>query len=228
MGTKNVFQVKGSSTFLNDKPFLAKGLRCSNALFSAESTDELIKNLEGYTRYGLNMISVFLMGNRYGDIKGYNEDASLNSVYADRLAKIIEAADDLGMVVLVGCLYWSTSDAKWDSWTQDEANLAVANTVQWLKDKKYKNVFVDVDNEGMAQAQAGFSVEQMILAAKEVDPSCIVASNFIGTPPESADLSVHFGDIVDDKPYIESEGVPGNAPGGYWGAWTKKYDPRNK
>jgi sugar phosphate isomerase/epimerase len=75
----------------------------------------------------------------------------LNPVHAERMARIIEAADRRGMVVLVGCLYWSTSKAKWDSWTQAEADKAVANTVAWLKENNYRNVFVDVDNEGMAQ-----------------------------------------------------------------------------
>ena len=118
MASKYVFQVKGTSTYLNGKPFLAKGLRCSNALFSDESTNDLLNNLERYTYYGLNTISVYLQGNRYGDVKGYDEDASLNPVHADRLAKIIEAADELGMVVLVGCLYWDTSNANGNSWTQ--------------------------------------------------------------------------------------------------------------
>ena len=54
------------------------------------------------------------MGSRFGDVKGYNEDGTLNPVYAGRMGRIIEAADRRGMIVLVGCLYWSTSKAKWD------------------------------------------------------------------------------------------------------------------
>ena len=55
------------------------------------------------------------------------------------------------MVVLVGCLYWSNSRAKEDlgHWKQEHANKAVANTVRWLKEHNYRNVFVDVDNEGI-------------------------------------------------------------------------------
>jgi hypothetical protein len=33
---------------------------------------------------------------------------------------------------------------------------------------------------------------------------------------------------VDNKPYIETEGVPDNAPGFYWLNFSKKVDPRNK
>lgn len=51
------------------------------------------------------------MGSRYGNIKGYLEDGSLNPVYSNRLAKIIEAADKRGMIVMVGCLYWGGSTA---------------------------------------------------------------------------------------------------------------------
>ncbi len=53
------------------------------------------------------------MGSRFGDVKGYNEDASLNPEYLERMAKIIEACDQCNMVVLVGCLYWGNSKGKW-------------------------------------------------------------------------------------------------------------------
>jgi hypothetical protein len=46
------------------------------------------------------------MGSRFGDIKGYNEDASLNPEYLGRMAKIIEACDQHNMIMFVGCLYW--------------------------------------------------------------------------------------------------------------------------
>src|SRR5918995_1533990 len=74
--------------------------------------------------------------------------AGVEGVYAERMGRIIEAADRRGMIVLVGCLYWSTSRAKEDlgHWTQADAERAVANTVRWLKEKDYRNVFVDVDN----------------------------------------------------------------------------------
>jgi hypothetical protein len=41
------------------------------------------------------------------------------------MSRLIEAANKKGFVVLVGCLYWSNSRAKWDSWTQKEANLGL-------------------------------------------------------------------------------------------------------
>ena len=79
------------------------------------------------------MCSVFFQGSRFGDVRGYREDATLDPVYAARMGRIIEAANARSMVVLVGCLYWSTSRAKWANWTQTDAVHAIANTVRWLQ-----------------------------------------------------------------------------------------------
>lgn len=217
-----IFSITGEKTFLNNKEFLVIGLRCSNALMTDETSNDLVNNLNVYKKHGINTISVFFQGSRFGDIKGYNRDASLNPVYAQRLARIISAADDRGMVVLVGCLYWGNSKGKWEEWTQTEANAAIANTVQWLSENDFRNVFVDVDNEGMAKRAAGFDNRQMVIAGKAVDPTIMIATNFKGNPPPEADLGIHFANPVPGKPYIQSEASPENAPGGYWGKYSKE------
>ncbi len=199
-----------------------KGLRCSNALFSDGETQELIDHLDTFAGYGVNTVSVYFTGSRFGDVKGYNEDGRLNPIYAARMGRIIEAADRRGMIVLVGCLYWGNSKGKWDDWTQTEANQAVASTVAWLKGNDYRNVFVDVDNEGMAHRTKGFDTRQMVLAGKTVDPCCVIATNDRSEPPAEADLGIHFARRVAGKPYIESEATPANAPGGYWGSYSKR------
>ena len=219
---KYEFSVRGNKTFLNDKPILIRGLRCSNGLYSESVTSELIDNLAVYAAHGLNAVSVFFMGNRYGNVRGYRRDASLDPEYADRMGKILRAADSLGMVVLVGCLYWEESNAKWTNWTQREANLAVANTGAWLKEMDFRNVFLDVDNEGMARARAGFDIRELILAAKSSGVDCPVASNYLGPAPDEADICVHFSHFRKDRPYIETEGVPENAPGAYWNRFSKQ------
>jgi hypothetical protein len=226
-GGKYVFAVRNGKTLLNGKHMLVKGLRCSNALVSDKSASELIANLDTFASFGINAVSVFFMGSRFGDVKGYNKDGSLNPVYAARMGRIIEAADERGMIVLVGCLYWGGSKAKWEHWTQTEADAAVANTVRWLKENNYRNVFVDVDNEGMAKRGKGFDNQLMVIAGKKVDPACVIATNFKGPPPPEADLGIHFSKKVPDKPYIESEGTPTNAPGNYWGKYSKKTDYYN-
>ncbi|MGC9348556.1 MAG: hypothetical protein ACP5JG_10500 [Anaerolineae bacterium] len=220
--TQHTFSTRDRQTLMDGVPFLVKGLRCSNGLVSDEATDELIAHLLLFADFDVNAVSVFFMGSRFGDVKGYREDATLDPAYAKRMARIIEAADDQAMAVLVGCLYWGDSKAKWASWTQDEANGAVRNTVAWLADHDYRNVFVDVDNEGMARRAKGLDNRAMVLAGKEVDPTCVIGTNFRGEPPDEADLALHFAEPVPGKPYIESEGSPPGVEGGYWGAYSKR------
>jgi len=212
------FAVKGEQVLLNDTAFKVIGLRASNALISDETTDQLIRNLDAFKDYGVNTVSVFLMGSRFGDIKGYKPDASLDPVYAARLAKIIEATDQRGMVVLVGCLYWSTSKAKEDlkQWRQEDADKAVANTVAWLSKNRYQNVFVDVDNEGMAHASTKWDIGKLIAAGHAADPTIMLAYNFGGPPPANADLLIHFSPKDNRRPWIQTEGVPEfGEPGAY-------------
>ena len=61
----------------------------------------------------------------------------------------------------------------------------------------------------------------MVLAAKAANPDILVANN---TPKDasSADLNMHFGKQIKGKPWLNSETTPRNAPGGYWGRFSKE------
>ena len=218
-----VLGVKGDQILLNDEPVKLLGLRCSNSLISDATTDRLIAQLDTFKGYGVNTVSVFLMGSRFGDVKGYRADATLDPTYASRLGRIIEAADRRGMVVLVGCLYWSTSRAKEElgDWTQEDANQAIANTIRWLVENDYRNVFVDPDNEGMAHDANNWDIAEMIKAAHAIDPTIMVAYNDSDAPPANADLYIHHSPKVPGKPWLDSEATP-HAPGGYWGKYSKQ------
>lgn len=220
---QNVFSVKGSEMLLNGEPFLPIGFRCPNAIISDDAVNSLISHLDEYKFYGLNTISVFFMGSRYSDIYGYNLDASLNEVYKSRMEKIIEASDKRQIVVLVGILYWGSgqdkhSNSHYESWTQLEVNKAMVNTIKWLRDNNLRNVFIDPDNEGMAERGAKFNIAEMIRAGKNEMPEMVIAYNNKKPLPEHADLAIHFGLPVEGKPYIQSEGTPKQ----YWGEYSKE------
>ncbi len=219
-----LFSVKKDQLLLNGQAFKVLGLRCSNALVSEGATRRLIDHLDRYQSCGVNTVSVFFMGSRFGDVKGYRRDGSLDPVYARRMGQIIEAADRRGMVVLVGCLYWSTSRAKEDlgHWRQEDANRAIANTIRWLRDHDYRNVFVDVDNEGMAHDATGWSIRSMIDAAHAVDPTIMIAYNDGDPPPDNADLYIHHSPKVKGRPWLDSESTPAQTPMGYWGKFSKE------
>ena len=221
LSSEYTFSTRGSGLYLNEQAFKVVGLRCSNALISDKTTQDLIDHLGIFKSYGVNTVSVYFMGSRFGDVKGYLPDGSLSPVHTGRMSRIIEAADDHGMVVLVGCLYWSTSRAREDltHWKQGHAEKAVANTVKWLSSHGYRNVFVDPDNEGMSP----FSIEKMIDAAHAVDPDYAIAFNERSAPPGNADVYVHHSARVAGQPWIETEGSPPLHNGqGYWGRFTKQ------
>ncbi len=218
----HILTIAGKDILVDGKPSKLIGVRVSNSLISDEEAKELIDNLDVFRSYGVNTIAVYIMGSRFGNIKGYNPDASLNSTYQQRFERIIEEADKRAMIVLVGCLYWSTSEAKADlgHWTQKEANLAVANTVKWVTKRGYRHVFVDPDNEGMAHAEKGWSIKEMIDAGHAQNPACVMAYNSRQAPPANANIYIHHSPKVAGKPYVQTEGTPTVVP--YWGSYSKK------
>jgi arylsulfatase A len=215
--------VKGDQILLNGKPVKAIGLRCSNALISDATVEDLIESLDLYCSYGVNTVSVYLMGSRFGDVKGYLHDGSLNPVYRDRLERVLKATDKREMIALVGCLYWSTSRAREDlsAWTQKHAERAVRETARWLAEKRFTHVILDPDNEGMAVRANDWRIASLIKAAKAAYPALVVANNTHQQPPNE-DLNIHFGKPEEGKPWFDSEATPGRTPGGYWGRFSKE------
>ena len=62
----------------------------------------------------------------------------------DRLGRILDRADELGMVVILGVFYFGQ-----DERLEDEAAVlrALDNAVDWVLDRGYRNVLIEVNNE---------------------------------------------------------------------------------
>jgi hypothetical protein len=71
-------------------------------------------------------------------------DGSLGADYFKRLELIVDRADELGMVAILGIFYFGQ-----DQRLQDEAAIikAVDNTVDWIFDHGYCNVLLEINNE---------------------------------------------------------------------------------
>ncbi len=88
-------------------------------VFSPDAnTDALIAALPEWYAYGLRAITVGFQGGwpvgcvdvREIDNNPFGLDGkTLDAAYADRMDRIVRAADDLGMVVIVSFLYWAQS-----------------------------------------------------------------------------------------------------------------------
>jgi hypothetical protein len=116
------------------------------------NTREFIAAMPEWRRHGLLAFTINLQG---GSPEGYSKaqpwnnsafaaDGSLRTDYCARLERILDRADELGMVVIVGYFYFGQ-----DVRLHDEAAVlrATDNTTQWLLDHGWQNVLVEINNE---------------------------------------------------------------------------------
>jgi hypothetical protein len=78
------------------------------------------------------------------DSSGFDPDGTLRPAWSARAARLIEAADALGMVVILGLFYFGQ-----DERLRDEAAVvrAVDGACSWLLARGYENVVVEINNE---------------------------------------------------------------------------------
>jgi hypothetical protein len=116
------------------------------------NTREFVAAMPEWRKHGLLAVTVNLQG---GSPTGYstaqpwhnstfNKDGTLRTDYLERLGTVIDNADELGMVVILGLFYFGQ-----DERLTDEAAVknGVANAVDWLIGKNYRNVLVEINNE---------------------------------------------------------------------------------
>ncbi|MEI8085342.1 MAG: hypothetical protein WCG93_03895 [Paludibacter sp.] len=117
------------------------------------NTNEFIAAMPEWNSYGLNAITLNMQGGSpsgYGASKclnpGFNKDGSLMEPYMKRLDKILKRADELHMVVILGLFYFGQ-----DQYLSDEKAVVnvTKNTVNWLFQKGYRNVIIEIANESI-------------------------------------------------------------------------------
>ncbi len=124
------------------------------------NTDEFVAAMPEWRRHGLPAFTINLQG---GSPEGYSkgqpwlnsaftDDGELKPAYMARLDRILNRADELGMVVIVGYFYAAQA-----AHLRDEAAVirATDNATEYLLKHGWRNVIVEVDNE----CDIGFSHE---------------------------------------------------------------------
>ncbi|MFN8346880.1 MAG: hypothetical protein U0X91_17900 [Spirosomataceae bacterium] len=119
---------------------------------AVRNTDEFIAAMPVWKQHGLLAVTLNLQG---GSPQGYskdqpwynsafNENGSWHPDYFYRLQRILDKADDLGMVVILGYFYFGQ-----DERLKDEAAVirAVDNATDWILEQGYQNVLVEINNE---------------------------------------------------------------------------------
>ena len=116
------------------------------------NTDEFVAAMPGWRAHGLLSFTVNLQG---GSPQGYSAsqpwhnsafaaDGGLRGPYMARLERILDRADELGMAPILGLFYFGQ-----DQRLADEAAVLAAtdNATDWLLERGYTNVLVEVANE---------------------------------------------------------------------------------
>ncbi|HUX59321.1 MAG TPA: hypothetical protein VMV77_20280 [Bacteroidales bacterium] len=115
------------------------------------NTDEFVKAIDSWYAKGLLAFTVNLQG---GSPLGYGNKGWINSAfdpkgelrpeYMARLERILNRANEIGMVVILG-LFYNDQDQN----LENEAAVinAVDHAIDWLFAKKYRNVIIEVNNE---------------------------------------------------------------------------------
>ena len=116
------------------------------------NTREFIAGMPEWQRHGLLCFDISLQG---GNPKGYlgqqpwrnsafRPDGSLKPVFLARLERIIDKADELGIVVML-CLFYFGQDQHFAS--EDAIRRAVRETLAWIAERRYSNVLLELANE---------------------------------------------------------------------------------
>jgi hypothetical protein len=116
------------------------------------NTGEFIKNMRQWRQCGLLSFTINMQGGSpqgYSQSQpwhnsGYFEDGSLRPEYLHRLRRILDEADRLGMVPILGLFYFGQDERLAD---EKAISNAVSNITDWLFDMNYRNVLIEINNE---------------------------------------------------------------------------------
>jgi hypothetical protein len=116
------------------------------------NTDEFVAQMAGWRASGLLGFTINLQG---GSPQGYSqhqpwhnsaftETGDLRPAYMDRLARILDEADRLGMIAILGYFYFGQ-----DQRLREEQSVikATEHATDWLLERGYAHVLVEIANE---------------------------------------------------------------------------------
>ena len=142
------------------------------------NTREFVDNMPLWRKNGLLAFTIGLQG---GSPTGYareqpwknsalDEKGELKSDYLNRLAHILDKADELGMVVILGIYYVAQEKI-----LADEIAVlnGIHNTVEWVIRNGYTHVLIEINNE----CDHGRWTKHPILKADQVHQAILYAKN---------------------------------------------------
>jgi hypothetical protein len=113
-----------------------------------ENTNAFIASMDDYRSKGILAFTLNLQGGMPGYEGAINSafypDGQLKPDYLARVSKVIEAANEKGMVIILGFFYQRQDQILED---REAVLAATRNASSWLAQKGYQNVMVEISNE---------------------------------------------------------------------------------
>lgn len=191
------WHINGETTYSGARAEgLLMNVRMVNATFedrnrddfdSDANTDMFLRHIPDYYAHGVRAFTLNLQGGMPGYEGALNSaiepDGALRGSYLDRIARVVDACDEQGIVVILGCFYQRQDGVFADD---DAIRAAVRNTVRWIQDAGFTNVMLEVANEF---DHSGFDPDlirsvdgqvELIRIAKEMAPELLVSTSGLG------------------------------------------------
>jgi hypothetical protein len=191
------WQINGELTYRGSRcEGLMMNVRMVNAVFEDRhkpdfdpeaNTARFLAHLPDYAAHGVVAFTLCLQGGMPGYEGALNSafepDGSLRAPYLARVERVIEAADRLGLVVILGCFYQRQDQVLLD---EEAVRNAVVNVASWVRDSGFRNVVLEIANE---HDHDGFdhrlihTVEgelELIRLAKRTAPGLLVSVSGLG------------------------------------------------
>ncbi|NQU54792.1 MAG: hypothetical protein HQ522_19905 [Bacteroidetes bacterium] len=159
------------------------------------NTNEFVAAMDRWYAHGLLAFTINMQGGSpmgYGNKNWYNsayfDNGELRPKYMARLEKILKKADSVGMIPIVGLFYFGQ-----DQNLKNESAVINASDkiIDWLLEKGYKNIMIEVGNESNNSKYDHAILKQdrvheLILRIKSRASGMLVSTSFNGNtiPPD--------------------------------------------
>ncbi|MBN1441662.1 MAG: hypothetical protein JXA90_03085, partial [Planctomycetes bacterium] len=189
---------------------------CPKGFDPEKNTAAFIAKIPEYVACGVNAFTLCLQGGFPGYEgainSAYEPDGSLRPGYMQRVARVIEACDRAGAVVILGCFYQRQDQILKDA---DAVRRAVAGTAEWIRSRGYTSILLEIANEF---PHAGFDhkliqdeleIRQLMQLARKTAPGLLVSASSLGNgrtalpvATESDFVLLHFNGIDVDTIFL--------------------------
>ena len=195
------------------------------------NTDEFIAAMPVWKDHGLLAFTLNLQGGSpfgYSASKqnwinsAFRADGSLDEKYMGRLGRILNRADELGMVVMLGYFYFGQDEIVKD---EEAVVRAVRNATEWVLARGYTNVLIEINNEcdinsivrnnnvdpydhAILDASRVHELIRLVKSIKKDGRSLLVSTSFKGaTVPSDNVLSIADYVLIHGNGVHQPEGI---------------------